>query len=29
LAGFDQFVTKPVDYATLLGLLPAPGSAAS
>ncbi len=28
-AGFDQFVTKPVDYATLLALLPAPGPAAS
>lgn len=28
-AGFDQFVTKPVDYATLLALIPATGSAAS
>lgn len=27
-AGFDQFVTKPVDYATLLALLPAAGPAA-
>jgi PAS domain S-box-containing protein len=27
--GFDQFVTKPVDYATLLTLLTAPGSAAT
>ena len=28
-AGFDQFVTKPVDYATLVALLPAAGTAAS
>ncbi|MGO9470405.1 MAG: ATP-binding protein [Isosphaeraceae bacterium] len=28
-AGFDQFVTKPVDHATLLALLAAPGSAAT
>jgi len=28
-AGFDQFVTKTVDYATLVSLLPATGSAAS
>jgi PAS domain S-box-containing protein len=27
-AGFDQFVTKPVDYATLLALVAAPDSAA-
>ncbi len=27
-SGFDQFVTKPVDYATLLSLIVAPGSAA-
>jgi PAS domain S-box-containing protein len=28
-AGFDQFVTKPVDYSALLALLPAAGSVAS
>jgi PAS domain S-box-containing protein len=28
-AGFDQFVTKPVDYSTLLALVAAPGSASA